>query len=442
MKSDNYDRRSMRFDRPLPKVYACPVAGSCLGGMQSSCSEGYEGVLCAVCSEGYHKVISSCQKCPTLGWMVGGIVLAVLLVVLIMLPLIFGKKTRGRSGRSVTDVVLARLKIVIGFYQVMSGILDTFSYVEWPAVLLKLGTYAKFLQLNLLQIASVNCFITNTKVNSYTSLVLSFTIIIVSMVTSFAFFHARRLYICKQNVFQVDERESLISGTKEVSIRYVFLFLFIIYPTACTQIFHILPPSCQKICTGDHEKTCQSFLRSDYTLECFTDTHSKFSLLAFGLLSFVVGFPLLVFFLLWKYHHRKSNHDQQNEIAAGLSFLFENYSKQCWFWEVLELVRKVILTSVLVLIGDESRTNLGAAAITSGLYTVLFAHYQPVSDRFEHWLHLVSLLATCANMNVGMLLKIPVDNISSGLNTDAEPIGISVLLVSVNLLVVGMIVGE
>ena len=45
-------------------------------------------------------------------------------------------------------------------------------------------------------------------------------------------------------------------------------------------------------------------------------------------------------------------------------------------------------------------------------------------------------------MNVGMLLKIPVDNISSGLNTYAESIGISVLLVSVNLLVVGMIVGE
>ena len=197
VKSDKYDRKFMRFDRRLPKVYACPVAGSCLGGMQSSCSEGYEVVLCAVCSEGYHKVISSCQKCPTLGWMVGRIVLAVLLVVLIMLPLIFGKKTRGRSGRSATDVVLARLKIVIGFYQVMSGILDAFSYVEWPAVLLKLGTYDKFLQLNLLQIASVNCFITNTKVNSYTSLVLSFTIIIASIATSFAFFHAQRLYICK-----------------------------------------------------------------------------------------------------------------------------------------------------------------------------------------------------------------------------------------------------
>ena len=387
VKSDEYDRKFIRFDRPLPKVYACPVAGSCLGGMQSSCSEGYEGVLCAVGSEGYHKVISSCQKCPTLGWMVGGIVLAVLFVVLIMLSLIFGKKTRSRSGRSVTDVVLARLKIVIGFYQAMSGILDAFSYVEWPAVLLKLGTSAKFLQLNLLQIASVNCFITNTKVNSYTSLVLSFTIIIASIVTSFAFFHARRLYICKQNAFQVDERESLISGTTEVSFTYVFLFLFIIYPTAYT-----LPPSCQKICTGDHEKTCQSFLRSDYTLECFTDTRSKFSILAFGLLSFAVGFPLLVFFLLWKYHRRKSNHDQQNKIAAGLSFLFENYSKQHWFWEVLELVRKVILTSVLVLIGDERRTNLGVAAITSDLYTVLFAHYQPISDRFEHWLHLVSLL--------------------------------------------------
>ena len=441
VQSDKYDRRFTRFLTSLPKAYACPVAGSCLGGMTSSCSEGYEGVLCAVCSEGYHKVISSCQKCPTLGWMVAGIVLAVLLLFLIMVPLIFGKKMRDKSGRSVTDVVLARLKIVIGFYQVMSGILEAFSYVQWPAPLLQLGTYAKFLQLNLLQIASINCFISNAKVNSYTSLLLSLAVIIAAVIISFTFFYMRRMYLCKRNFIHVDERENLISGTKEVSFRYAFLFLFILYPAMCAQIFQILPPSCQKICTGDQEKTCQSFLRSDYRLQCFTDTHNKFSILAFSLLSFVVGFPLLVFFLLWKYHYRKCNQGKQNEIEAGLSFLYENYSENCWFWEVLELVRKIILTSVLVLIGDESRTNLGVAAITSGLYTLFFASYQPVSDRFEHWLHLVSLMATCANMNVGMLLKIPADNISSGVNTDAESIVISILLVSVNLLVIGMVAG-
>lgn len=105
-------------------------------------------------------------------------------------------------------------------------------------------------------------------------------------------------------------------------------------------------------------------------------------------------------------------------------------------------MRKIVLTSVLVLIGDESRTNLGVAAIMTGLYTVLFASYQPISDRFEYWLQLMSLLATSANMNVGMLLKIPAENISSGVRTGIESTGISILLVSVTLMVAGMIAGE
>ena len=444
VKSKRYDRTLVKFNQQLPKVYACPIAGSCLGGMKSSCSEGYEGFLCGVCSQGYHKVISSCQKCPTVGWNIGGIVLAVFLLFLIILPLVFGRKMRGKSGRSVTDVVLARLKILVGFYQVLSGTLDAFSYIEWPNLLLQLGQYAKFLHLNLLQIASLNCFMTNAKVNLYTSLLLSLVIITAALIIFFAYFYTRKLYLCKQKDITDHERENLISASKELSFRYAFLLMFILYPTLCGQVLQILPPSCQNICVDNKEKTCRSFLRADYSLECFTGTHNKFVILAYSLLSFVVGFPLMIFLLLWKYYQRnyKTDNEKQNEIAAGLSFLYENYSEVCWFWELLELVRKIVLTSVLVLIGDESRTNLGVAANMTGLYTVLFASYQPISDRFEHWLQLMSLLATSANMNVGMLLKIPVENISSGVRTGIESAGISILLVSVNLMVAGMIAGE
>ena len=95
------------------------------------------------------------------------------------------------------------------------------------------------------------------------------------------------------------------------------------------------------------------------------------------MLFYVVGFPPVTLFLLWKYHPKEAQNNvadqERNETQAALSFLYENYSPNCWFWEVLELIRKVILTSVLVLIGSESRTDLGVAAIMSGLYTVLFA---------------------------------------------------------------------
>ena len=39
----------------------------------------------------------------------------------------------------------------------------------------------------------------------------------------------------------------------------------------------------------------------------------------------------------------------------GLRFLFENYKDNCWFWELVEMTRKLIPTSGLILISGESR---------------------------------------------------------------------------------------
>ena len=434
-----------RFNRSFPKVYACPIPSACLGGMTSYCSLGYEGPVCAVCSKGYYRMINTCQKCPSKKWLTGQISLTFLFLLLVNLPLIYAKRLRTTTGRSLTDIVLARLKILISFYQVTSGTFDAFSYVQWPKALLQLGTYAKFLQLNLLQIAPVNCFSHSIEVTIYTSFTTSVVVTLVFVVMAIIYYQVRRLYTIKiKNHTTRDVKD--LSEAKEACFRNVFLMMFIMFPTTSTQVFQMLPSSCHKICADIENKSCRSYLRSDYSVECFTGAYNNFAVLAFVMLIYVVGFPLVTLFLLWRYHPKEAQSnffdEEGNEAQAALSFLYENYCPNSWFWEVLELVRKLILTSVLVLIGSESRTDLGVASIMSGLYTVLFVSYKPINDRFEHWLQLTSLLAICANMNIGLLLKIPEENISSGIKTVAEGIGITALLISVNVFVLGMIVGK
>lgn len=434
-----------RFNRSFPKVYACPTPSACLGGMKSSCSHGYEGPVCAVCSKGYYRMINTCPKCPSKKWLIGQISLTFAFLLLVILPLIFGKKIRITSGRSLTDIVLARLKIFISFYQVMSGTFDAFSYVQWPKALLQLGTYAKFLQLNLLQIAPLNCFSHSIEVTIYTSLITSVVLTLAFAVMAIIYYQVRRFYTTKMKDHNTRDVKDL-SEAKEACFRYVFLLMFTVFPTTSAQVFQMLPTSCHKICVDTQDKLCRSYLRSDYSVECFTGPYNNFAVLGFVMLSYVVGFPLVTLFLLWKYHPKEAQNnfpDQEgNEVQAALSFLYENYSPNCWFWEVLELVRKIILTSVLILIGSESRTNLGVASIMSGLYTVLFASYKPISDSFEYWLQVASLLATCANMNIGLLLKIPEESISSGIKTEVEGTGITAVLILVNVFVLGMIVGK
>jgi hypothetical protein len=132
----------------------------------------------------------------------------------------------------------------------------------------------------------------------------------------------------------------------------------------------------------------------------------------------------------------------KHEISVGMRFIYENYSTDCWYWEVIELIRKVILTSVLVYSGQDGRLFLGVTAIFSGFYAVLFAHAKPIPHMFENWLHLGSLMATMANQLMAMLLKIPAETVSTLVDVESDSIGVSSMLVFANVFVVTIIAGR
>ena len=484
--NESYDTKQAIFTESFPTAYACPVPESCLGGMESKCADGYKGPLCAVCSKGYYRLVSTCQKCPTLPWLIGRVCLVVLILTVIIASLLLGKKRKATNGRTVTDILLARLKIVIGFYQVTSGTLTSFSYISWPSALINLINYAQIVQLNLLQIVPVHCFNNELKVDTYSTL-LAFVAVNVLGVMSFAVaYNISKL--CNSRRSDLDDSDIRRANflSKEQCYRCIFLLLFLTYPALSAQILQMLPAACHKICMDSQQKNCEDYLRFDYSVRCYTKKFNSYVVFLYISLAFVVGFPVGTLFLLWRSHqlnNKKIALKQQknlgdanwkgikadrsdrveflkakqnetlreeqdlflpgNEISQGISFLYENYSPSCWFWEVVELARKVVLTSAFALVGAESRTHLGVAALVSGLYTVVFAHYKPVSDTFEYWLQLVSLLATSVNMSVGMLLKIPAQVVvTSNVSSQLESVGIAVLFVANNLFVTLIIVGK
>ena len=171
--NNSYDRRYTRYNKSFPPVYQCPLPDSCLGGMNAECATGYTGPLC-------YKIISSCQRCHSLPWLIAQITIVLVAIAMVVIPVALGKKVQDSNGRSLTDIVLARLKIVIGFYQVPSGTLESFSYIRWPSTLMQLVKYAKILQLNLIQIAPVHCFSSGVNVNSYTILTLFTTVVVLT----------------------------------------------------------------------------------------------------------------------------------------------------------------------------------------------------------------------------------------------------------------------
>lgn len=196
-------------------------------------------------------------------------------------------------------------------------------------------------------------------------------------------------------------------------------------------------------------KNCTYYLKMDYSLKCFDNTYNKYVTAAYVGSCYPVLFPVFIvavlYFLYYRPHiknrARKPN-PKRYEMVEGMRFIYENYSERCWYWEIVETIRKLILTSGLSLIGAEGRTYIGMAAMASGFYAVAHAQAQPIPDKFEHLLQLASLVATFFNLSVGVLLRIPSEMVNYSIEKDKDSVGVTVLLVTANIMVIGLVVGE
>ena len=159
LQDNTYNRNSWSFDCPIPKSHRCPSKGICLGGIRSQCRKGYIGPLCALCKKGHYRQFKSCTECPEV-WIVGLQLLVYILIFILLCVLVnwADKLTVNLSkaeDRSLADVLLSMLKILLGFYQVLNEIITSFSYTSWPKTLRAAIKVFSYVQLELLRLPSL-----------------------------------------------------------------------------------------------------------------------------------------------------------------------------------------------------------------------------------------------------------------------------------------------
>ena len=131
----------------------------------------------------------------------------------------------------------------------------------------------------------------------------------------------------------------------------------------------------------------------------------------------------------------------ESELISGMSFLYENYNEDAWYWELVEVVRKLVLTCGIILIGRESRAYVGLASICSGLFAIVYAFRKPIKDDFEDKLQLMSLLVIFLNLGIGVILKIPKESVPSDVDQHVDSLLVNIHVVGANVLVILLVVG-
>lgn len=131
----------------------------------------------------------------------------------------------------------------------------------------------------------------------------------------------------------------------------------------------VLPPTCRRLCRDDEETLRSKYLRDDYSVPSQREKDKRFLVVAYISSTYSFALPAVSFIALWRARlateDTGTSHDLVfcRTIISGLGVFLENYKTNSWCWELVEMTRKVILTSGLILVGQERRSSIGLALI-------------------------------------------------------------------------------
>ena len=100
----------------------------------------------------------------------------------------------------------------------------------------------------------------------------------------------------------------------------------------------------------------------------------------FGAL-YIAGLPIQVVAQLYWYR----NNLQDRSVKVRYMFLFHNYREGLYWYECVNMLRKIGLVTALVLLQEDLGTQVFALSILSMTYLTLHAYIKPYSSRTLNW---------------------------------------------------------
>ena len=136
-------------------------------------------------------------------------------------------------------------------------------------------------------------------------------------------------------------------------------------------------------------------MRQDASVECNyndSDYNSIIELAIFLVVLWPIG-SIILFTSLLTLCYKALHTNTPTDLSQATAFLHKEYEPRWYWWEALELLRKVVLTGVVVLIPEERYfVRLVVATLVCSCYTVGLAVATPFKRIEDGILAVVSLL--------------------------------------------------
>lgn len=310
----------------------------------------------------------------------------------------------------------SRMRILFGFMQVNAALNLTFD-VPWSPVFLGFIDFSKLVNIDFMWIASPfsPCSFNSSYLDVFylhmwiLPILLTFTLIAMGLAYCYLRF--------RNHNNMPGKKEKMI----ELAIRVINFIVFLLYPGIGTRIFRLF--KCRRI--GELE-----YLMADYSIICWKDDHNyAVAVATLCIFLYVIGIPFLCIYILYK---RKMNLDDA-KTAALYGSLYLAYERKYWYWESVEMLKKMILAGGLVIVatGSSAQVLIGMLVVLS--YSYIVTRLEPYDDILDDYLQVGASIQMVLNLLIGLVLKL--DDKSE---YDVDTLGILLLIMNIAVVLLGI----
>ena len=320
---------------------------------------------------------------------------------------------------------LMKLKLFLGFTQCVSFFPITFSSIPFPLAFINLSNYLELLSCDFLSVfGSAAC---NLVTGFYQQFQFSYALLpAVLCCTLISYGIALALHKKTSNY----TKES--AATRLYSL--LFMVIYSLYTGVSTKLFRLF--KCIEI-------QDQHYLTADYSVTCYDNnykTHVAFAVV--GMLIFTLGIPLFILHILIrnkKYLHKSKcpEHEMYKHLKVEKEYgsIYSDYTEDNYFFDLLDLGRRLLLTGALIMVGLQSNTQIFLGALLCLLWLLVVTVRRPYVAYWDNVLSIVLSLQLVLIMLCGMALEM------NRLTPDAaadpyEAIGFSILMVTFSIAII------
>jgi len=292
------------------------------------------------------------------------------------------------------DQLMGLFKILLGFMQIISTMAVNLPEVPWPDSLTvtwsMLGVIAN---IDLFEGIAVDCVTSSyTFYDTFLITILYpiFLMVIIVAVTKYRQNHAESTEVA----------ETCLDEGWKVSL----FLMFLLYPSISATVLRVW--NCRDI-----EGT--SYVRADYTLVCSTPSGTEgewasyASIAAFAFVLYPIGIPALFAYVL--YENQESLHDEDHpdhaSTFAKFGFLYSSYTEDVFWWEIIMLVNKLLLTGLIIFIKPGTVSQLACGFVIAIVFFILHVRYRAFADLVQGDLQFCSMLSIVMTLFGGILLQ-------------------------------------